>query len=55
MDAKVAAWLEASCAQQGVPLLVTDPEILSRVAALLVPADSERAHRAAEHARRRTA
>ncbi|GAA4749702.1 hypothetical protein GCM10023328_35430 [Modestobacter marinus] len=31
----VAAWLSASCAEQGVPVLVTDPHVLAKVAALL--------------------
>ena len=31
----VAAWLRASCAQQGVPVLITDPRVLADVAALL--------------------
>ena len=31
----VAAWLVASCAEQGVPVLVTDPRVLATVAALL--------------------
>jgi hypothetical protein len=31
----VAAWLAASCAEQGVPVLVTDPRVLADVAALL--------------------
>ena len=33
--ADVAAWLAASCAAQGVPVLVTDPRVLADVAALL--------------------
>jgi hypothetical protein len=33
----VAAWLSASCAEQGVPVLITDPHVLARVAALLSP------------------
>jgi hypothetical protein len=32
---QVAAWLAASCAGQGVPVLVTDPRVLADVAALL--------------------
>lgn len=31
----VAAWLSASCAEQGVPVLITDPHVLAKVAALL--------------------
>ncbi len=31
----VADWLAASCAEQGVPVLVTDPRILADVAVLL--------------------
>jgi hypothetical protein len=31
----VAAWLSASCVEQGVPVLVTDPRVLADVAALL--------------------
>lgn len=33
----VAAWLSASCAEQGVPVLITDPHVLAKVAALLSP------------------
>ena len=33
----VAAWLRASCAEQGVPVLITDPHVLAKVAALLSP------------------
>jgi hypothetical protein len=32
---EVAAWLAASCAEQGVPVLITDPRVLADVAALL--------------------
>lgn len=32
---RVRAWLEASCAAQGVPVVVTDPLVLARVAALV--------------------
>jgi hypothetical protein len=35
---QIAAWLEASCAEQGVPVKVTDPHTLAKVAALLAPA-----------------
>ena len=35
---QVTAWLEASCAEQGVPVKVTDPQTLAKVAALLAPA-----------------
>lgn len=35
---QVTAWLEASCAEQGVPVKVTDPQTLAKVAALLRPA-----------------
>ena len=31
----VAAWVEASCASQGLPLRVADPAILAQVAGLL--------------------
>ncbi len=34
---EVAAWLAASCAEQGVPVRVTDPQVLGKVAALLAP------------------
>lgn len=52
----VAAWVEASCADQGVPVKVTDPAALRRVSVLLGgraatgapapvrPADSEPPH-----------
>lgn len=33
----VAAWLSASCAEQGVPVVITDPRVLAKVAALLAP------------------
>lgn len=33
----VAAWLSESCAEQGVPVLITDPHVLAKVAALLSP------------------
>lgn len=33
----VAAWLAASCAEQGVPVLITDSNVLAKVAALLAP------------------
>lgn len=32
---RVRAWLEASCAAQGVPVVVTDALVLARVAALV--------------------
>jgi hypothetical protein len=35
--AQVAEWLAASCAAQGVPVWVSDPQVLGRVAALLPP------------------
>jgi hypothetical protein len=38
----VAAWLRASCAEQGVPVRVTDPQVLGRVAALLPPVAGDR-------------
>jgi hypothetical protein len=40
----VAAWLAASCAEQGVLVLVTDPHVLADVAALLsaAPGSAER-------------
>ena len=31
----VAAWVQASCARQGVPIKVTDPGVVARVAVLL--------------------
>lgn len=31
---EVVAWLEASCKAQGVPVKVTDPIVLARVAVL---------------------
>ncbi len=34
---QVAAWLATSCAAQGVPVKVTDPQTLAKVAALLTP------------------
>ncbi len=36
----VASWLAASCAEQGVPVLITDPHVLGKVAALLSPPTS---------------
>ena len=36
--AQVAEWLAESCAAQGVPVRVTDPQVLAQVAALLPPA-----------------
>jgi hypothetical protein len=33
----VASWLAASCAEQGVPVVITDPHVLGKVAALLPP------------------
>lgn len=43
----VAAWLAASCAEQGVPVVITDPRVLADVAALLsaVPGAAGRAVR----------
>ncbi|TFV91949.1 hypothetical protein E4P40_04270 [Blastococcus sp. CT_GayMR20] len=35
--AQVAEWLAESCAAQGVPVRVTDPQVLGQVAALLPP------------------
>lgn len=36
LDQRVlAAWLEASCAAQGVPVRVTDPGVLARVGVLM--------------------
>ena len=35
--AEVAEWLAASCAAQGVPVRVADPQALAAVAALLPP------------------
>jgi hypothetical protein len=34
---QVAEWLAASCAAQGVPVRVRDPQVLAQVAALLPP------------------
>ncbi len=31
----LAAWVEASCAAQGVPVRVTDPGVLARIGVLL--------------------
>ena len=42
----VAAWLAASCAEQGVPVLVTDPRVLADVAALLSAAPGSPGRRA---------
>lgn len=36
---EVAAWVEASCAAQGVPARVTDPEAVRRVGVLLRAGD----------------
>lgn len=36
----VASWLTASCAEQGVPVLITDPHVLAKVAALLAPPEA---------------
>ena len=33
--AEVAAWLQASCEGQALPVRVTDPDVLGRVAAVL--------------------
>lgn len=33
--AEVTAWLEASCEGQALPIRVTDPDVLGRVAAVL--------------------
>jgi hypothetical protein len=33
--AQVAEWLAGSCAAQGVPVRVTNPQVLAQVAALL--------------------
>lgn len=42
---QVAAFVEASCAAQGVPAKVTDPVVVRRVGALLgAPVDASRAH-----------
>jgi hypothetical protein len=36
LDQRVlAAWVEASCAAQGVPVRVTDPGVLARVGVLM--------------------
>lgn len=32
---RLAAWVEASCAAQGVPVRVTDPGVIARVGVLL--------------------
>lgn len=36
-------WLTASCAAQDVPVTVTDPAVIARIATLLGPAHSPRA------------
>ena len=38
--AQVSEWLTASCAAQGVPVRVTDPQVLATVAALLPPPEA---------------
>lgn len=43
---QVTAWLEASCAEQGVPVKVTDRKTLAKVAALLRPAGGAPRNRA---------
>jgi hypothetical protein len=43
----VAAWLRASCAAQGVPVHVRDPQVLVQVAALLPPVAGARTARSA--------
>jgi hypothetical protein len=35
--AQVSEWLAASCAAQGVPVRVSDPQVLAQVAVLLPP------------------
>jgi hypothetical protein len=32
---KAIAWVERTCAEQGVPVKITDPLVLARVAAIL--------------------
>jgi hypothetical protein len=32
---RLAAWVEASCAAQGVPVRVTDPGVIARIGVLL--------------------
>ena len=48
----VAAWLRASCAEQGVPVLITDPHVLADVAVLLsgqgVPGSARRPARVSD-------
>lgn len=44
--AQVAEWLAASCAAQGVPVRVTNPQVLGQVAALLPPVGGEARSRA---------
>ncbi len=34
-DPEVVAWIERLCAEQGVEVKITDPEVVERVAALL--------------------
>ncbi|THJ00979.1 hypothetical protein E7Z54_11470 [Nocardioides sp.] len=34
-EAALAAWVESSCAAQGVPVKVTDPTVVRRVGGLL--------------------
>lgn len=36
----LAAWVAASCSAQGVPVKVTDPEVVRRVCVLLVATES---------------
>lgn len=44
-DDKLRAWVERTCAEQGVPVAITDPVTVGRVAVLLgVAADGPRAH-----------
>lgn len=47
----VRAWVESTCAAQGVPVVVTDPVVLRRVGALLTGIAGDVPRRAsAEHA-----
>lgn len=50
---ELAAWVEASCAAQGVPVKVTDAAVVRRVGMLLgAGADGSRAPAEREHAGR---
>jgi hypothetical protein len=49
----VRAWLERSCAAQGVPVLITDARTIAKIVAILKPyLDAQRAAAAAQKRRR---